>query len=194
MSNDDEALSRGVASTVLHVHRQLVNMWPKAVGDTTAASLALISTLHSNSELADLILHSAMFKAVMPKMAALKPNSDEVVTMLAVASRRRHPGATQRCNEPLISERIDRVQKALSSTLKEPLPSEIWKNNTAKLVCILCFHLSDSPLHALNSIFGSVVRSDTRRVDDLHEEQCSDPLDTLALCSIVDCVCGVLVA
>lgn len=164
------------------------------MSDAIVSDVALCSALNQYGDLIELKLPKSMVTRILPAMAKIRPNADEMALLLLCASKRRNAAAPKLCDDALIQPHIKNIECAIVSTLREPLPARAWLNPSTKLVCIYAFHMSESPLGVLNSVFGSVVRSDIRRCEDLHDMECgASQLDTLAMCRVVECLSSLLV-
>lgn len=189
----DEDVAREVVLILSKTHQRLGKFWDRFVSDVATSETALISSLQDYTELFEFIFPKLMAIRVLPFIQKLKLSNDELTLLLFCASRRRRREAQTLCTDETISPQIERVAKALQLTLNEPEPNKIWQNESTKLACLFAFHMSENPINSLNTIFGSVVRSDIRRCEDLHDESCSEPLDTLSMCRVVECLSKIIV-
>lgn len=189
----DEDVARETVLILSNVHGKVRDVWDRFVLDTQTAEIALISSLQDYTELFEFRFPKLMASRVLPSIQKLKPSNEELTLLLFCASRRRSREAQALCADETIAPFIERVAKALQLTLNEPEPKKIWQNESTKLACLFSFHMSENPINSLNILFGSVVRSDIRRCEDLHDESCSIPLETLYMCKIVECIAKIIV-
>jgi len=191
--SEEECLARAVVSVLAHAHRNITSAWERTVSDCTVSDIALFSVLHDNTDLIYLKLPKLMAARILQSIKQIRPNFEEIKLLLLCASRRRNAAALRLCEDTLIAPHITCVESALQFTLKEPIPAQTWSNPSTKLACVFSFHMFESPLDVLHTVFGSIVRADIRRCEDLHDCKCAHPLDTLAMCKTVECLSSVLV-
>jgi len=193
-ADDENELARSIVCILTNTQNAIASVHDRPVSDTAVAEIALMSTIHKNADIIELKLTKSMAVSVLGKIDKIKPSLDEVVLLLFCASRRNPtPTASRLFENSAVVEHVKRVEGALQNTLKEAVPSSAWASQTTKLACVLAFHVTSSPLDALNSIFGSIVRSDIRRSEDLHDSNSEVPLDSLELCRVVEALASVLV-
>ena len=195
--DDPTFLARESVSALARVQQAIANVWERPTTDHVVCAVALAAALQANADLVELKLTAPMARRVLPSLPKLRLDASAMRVLLLCASKRSsHSSATHElCAAPLVAARVSRVASALQLTLKEPLPSRTWETvPSSKLVCVLAFHMVDSPLDVLTAVFGVLNRSDVRRCEDLHEVTCAEPLDCYTMCLVVECVSNILVA
>lgn len=191
--SNEECLARESVGVLSRVQASLASLWEKPTSDAVVCTIALVAALDTKRELIDLKLPKLMAQRVCASIAKLNPDAPETIILLLSASKRKSTVAHGLCSNRLIAQKVDAVAGALQLTLKEQLPAQIWTNHASKLVCVMAFHGTESPLATLAAIFGVLNKSDVRRCEDLHDATCAAPLDTYAMCLVVECVVGLLV-
>tara|TARA_B100001057_G_scaffold405885_1_gene419017 strand:- start:410 stop:865 length:456 start_codon:yes stop_codon:yes gene_type:complete len=145
-----------------------------------------------SGDVVELICNKQLAKTVVANVAKIAPPTQDLSTLLTFAAAKTHPKAGEIVKEPLFVEREKRVRHALQFTITEESGSVMWERPMVKISCVLSFHMDASPVETLNAVFGSVVRSDLRRCEDLHEFETRDHLDTILAGNIVETVSDVL--
>ena len=80
------------------------------------------------------------------------------------------------------------VEKALLCTLAEAGVAIAWQKPSVQLAVLLTFQCKTPPLPTLDDILGAVIRSVSRRVDDLHYECLRETPDPASLCRAFEVV------
>ena len=125
------------------------------------------------SKLSLLELNDAEWCAVVARCCASRPNA--LMTKVATAVD--------------FVERVAAVEDALRCTLSEEGNKRAWAHSLqTRVAAVLCFQTSEPPYPALDAIFGSVVRSDLRKCEDLHSLQHERPMDIITLATVVESV------
>ena len=125
------------------------------------------------SKLPSFELNGAEWCAIVARCCASRPN--EMMLKVATAMDFR--------------ERVAAVEDALRCTLSESGNKRAWAQSLqTRVVAVLCFQTSEPPYQALDAIFGSVVRSDLRKCEDLHSSQHDRPMDIITLATMVESV------
>jgi hypothetical protein len=156
------------------------------------ACIAVCTSMVEFGDVVELICNKQLAKTVVANVAKIAPPPQDLSTLLTFAAAKTHPKAGGIVKEPLFVEREKRVRHALQFTITEEAGSAIWERPMVKISCVLSFHMDVSPLETLNTVFGSVVRSDLRRCEDLHESETRDHLDTILAGDMVETVSSVL--
>lgn len=158
---------------------RIATFWPRALDDATVLVVGFCGFLGGCGDVVELAC-SRQFAAA----AALQPpsvvalNDEEALLTLAAVAQKTAGGEV--CRQPLFAERVARVAAALQCTLAEPAASARWKRPAVQLACLVGFQASEPPFRLLDLIFGSIVRADVRRVEDLHYDSVeTSPIDVV---------------
>lgn len=76
------------------------------------------------------------------------------------------------------------IGNALRCTIAEQQQSQRWARAWNKALCYVATHLNE-PSTALESVIGTVVRSDSRRLDELHVTIDDNGCDTMLMSKII---------
>lgn len=185
--------SEVVGSILERTCNTISGVWSRHSNESCVCTILLFSLLEDYNDLMELKFPKRMVSCVIHTIPRLTPTADETTQILQYASHRKHLTASHLCEHNLVSQRIAQVEHCLQLTLKEPAPAKTWTNPTTKLVCVFLFHTKNFATITLQAILGAVVRADIRRCNDLHDCQCREPLDTLTMCALVECLSLLLV-
>lgn len=169
-----------VAHTILGVHTRLHPHWPIAISDEDALSIGMCGCIQNTGETIDMICNRHMAKVVRSNIASVSVNNAEFSALMKHVSTRGIDASSLNAL-PWFSDKRDRIYSALSCTLAERDAFAKWSRASVQLSCVLCMHCRENPIEKLDSILGAVVRSDVRRVDDLHFECVDETPDPFAL-------------
>ena len=182
-----------VAETIHKTRLEVSKVFHMPTSQQTMALISLCTSMARFSEVIELACTKQLSKAVIQHAAKITPTHEELSALLAHAATKAHKQAEALVSEPLFQERAARVQKALQFTISEASGTAAWKLPMVKIACVVAFQAVYPPTDTLNTIFGSVVRSDLRRCEDLHECETKNPIDTMLFGDIVQIVSEVLV-
>lgn len=74
-----------------------------------------------------------------------------------------------------------RVEHALQHTLAERVGGEAWRSPIVRALTVFLLHRQAQPHAPLGVVFGSIVRTDLRRLEDLHFQITQSPLQIIEL-------------
>lgn len=78
-----------------------------------------------------------------------------------------------------------RLERVLVATLQEKEQQQLWTRPHTQLCAVLAVHLDDDPEVALGKVLKLLVKSDTRRLEELSDELEDAPTDPLLLADVV---------
>jgi hypothetical protein len=170
--------------TVTNVKIRLKTLWPSEVDDLQAVLLGVAGTLAHPDCIVDLSAHRTLQAVLNGKLDHVKMNDAEFVLLCKCSAL-----SGSRATLPVVSKSIElhsKVVRALECTLAESASAELWKRPAVQNACLLSFFGVTSPVAALDAIFGSIVRSDIRRVEDLHFETTDNAADSVFLFNLAE--------
>ena len=185
MQYEPTAASAYVAQAVLAVHARLRPLWPIAIGDSNALAIGVCGVFTNASPTIDLVCHRRLGPIANVNLEKLAVNSAEFTVIMKHLSVR---GATIDGLETSewFRSRKARTEKALLCTLAEAGVASAWQKPGVQLAVVLTFQCKTPPLPTLDEIFGAVIRSDSRRVEDLHYECLHETPDPESLCKALE--------
>lgn len=187
--------AQSVVTDCLHKTRgNISDVFCMPVSWHDVACIAVCTSMAEFGDVVELICNKQLAKMVIANVAKIAPPPQDLSILLTYAAAKTHPKAGEIVKEPLFVEREKRVRHALQFTITEEAGSAMWERSMVKISCVLSFHMDASPVETLNAVFGSVVRSDLRRCEDLHESETKDHLDTVLAGDMVETVSDVLAA
>ena len=163
-----ESNNHVVAQAVLGVRTRLQSLWPVTVHDALALVIGVTGLLSKSSEVVELACERRFSPIVIRNHTAVSINAAELTVVLVAMSRRgivlENALAT---SEWFVDHKLS-VERAMSCTLAESASAALWAKQSVQLATILAFSCIPEVMPTLDAIFGAVVRSDARRVEDLH--------------------------
>jgi hypothetical protein len=164
------------------------------VSSEQVSLIVLASTLAHHKDVVEFCLPDKLARASLANLSSVTPSNEEADFLVSNIPNRASAKlkATNLASRDQFRNRAENVQNALSCTLAEPASKARWELPLVKVACVLAFQFSHSPVASLEQIFGSLVRSDLRRCDDLHEREAADPMDTILLAEVLECAAHAL--
>jgi hypothetical protein len=169
-----------LAHTVLGIRTRISEHWPIEVSDEDALAIGICCCLKNADETVAVLSNRNLTRVVSKNAKSISINDEEfgmIIKRLSLTL----VNATPLGSLTWFKEKRDRVGEALKCTLEEKGVAEVWKRVSVQLACVLAMYGTENPILKLDSVLGSVVRSDSRRVDDLHFECLGDPPDPFSL-------------
>lgn len=182
----------GAVACAASLRTRLAQRWPVALDDATVLTLGMACTLAHADDVVELTCSRALAPVVKRAKAELALNPEELTALLAgVAARGVAPDAA-RGDE--FDARRTRVARALACTLAEQGGARLWARPAVQIAAVLSFHAPAAPFATLDALFGSVVRSDVRRAEDLHVDEIAAPMSVMLLTRLLEAVASAALA
>ena len=159
------------APAVCELRQRIGAFWPRALDDTTVLVMGFCGFLGDCGGVVDLVCSHGLSTAIAAQPGgyeSISLNGEETFALLAAVSQR--AGMVEVCRDAAFVERAARLQAALECTLAEPAAAAVWRRPTVQLACVVAMQAREPPFALLDAVFGSIVRADVRRVEDLHYE------------------------
>lgn len=156
-----------VVNAIHGVKTRIRVFWPVEQSDTDAVMLGIACGLNHSRSVIDIICSRHCAASMQENVGKIRFNAEESVVALKVLSTR-NVTIGSLADDALFAELVSSMETALNCTLAEPLAKQLWLRPTVKVAASLSFLGTSEPLAALDVIFGSVVRADARRCEDLH--------------------------
>ena len=169
-----------ITHTVLGIRTRISEHWPIEVSDEDALAIGICCFLKNAEDTVAVISNRNLARVVSNNAKSIAINDDEfgmAIKRLSLTA----VNATALTSLEWFEEKRDRVREALKCTLEERGAAEVWRRPSSQLACVLAMYGTENPILKLDSVLGSIVRSDSRRVDDLHFECLGDPPDPFSL-------------
>jgi len=185
MQYDPTLASTHVAQAVLAVHGRLRALWPIMIADSNALVIGVCGVFTNAGPTIDLACNRRLGPIANANLKKLAVNTEEFTIIMKHLSVR---GATIDGLETSTWFRLrkSRVEKALLCTLAEAGAASAWQKHGVQLAVVLTLQCTTPPLPTLDEIFGAVIRSDSRRIDDLHYECLNEIPDPASLCKALE--------
>lgn len=181
-TNATAAVARSVRERVARIHAI-------PVGDVEALIVGTCCYLGNCDDVIELVCSRSLASRVREHKNGLAISTDEFVAMLSVVAARGIEGSV--ASNELFRERRTRVERAMLCTLTESAGKSAWSRAAVQVATVVAFQSREPPFDALTALFGSVVRSDVRRCEDLHYAESTDAMDTVLCAALVEAIVGV---
>jgi len=167
------------------VRDRLALLFPIEISDVDALVLGVACHL-KNEPLVDVCCSKRLAAVVRTNMTHLAITPEDAVDVLSdAAAAAATADVVAAATDPLFLERKLLLQRALSSTLLEPIGSSQWNRPGIHLASVVAF-VSESPIELLTRLFGTIVRTDVRKIEDLHFQFQEHQIDTILLSTILE--------
>jgi len=107
---------------------------------------------------------------------------DALFGALSVATN--HTSIEQISNDDEFKTMLGRMEAALRCTVEEKELKSTWARGWTKAACVVAMH-TDNHEDLVSSSLGSVVRADSRRLEELRNEIDDDEKETMMVSSVV---------
>lgn len=179
MNSEVAQISHTIGATRVALHK----IWPIPSNDTQTLILGLCATFANADDVIDLVCSKYLGLVVKKNLANIAVNNAEFVVIVSYAANR---GSNIALTSDWFNSRLTRIETSLLCTLSEPMALARWKHPGVKLAAVLAFQCKYPVLATLDALLGAVVRSDNRRIDDLHFESMEEQQDATALCQALE--------
>ena len=181
--------SAAAVSCVGSLRSRLLQRWPVALSDVEVLTLGLACTAAHSDAVLELVCSRALAPIAKRDCAELALNPEELTQLLALVATRTTT-ATVVLNTEFVARR-KKVEAALVCTLAETSGAKLWLRPCVQMTTLFSFHTTTPPFATLDALFGSVVRADVRRAEDLHFAELEEPMDVMTLTELVEAVARV---
>lgn len=194
---EQAAARQAVLSTIAALRAQIATFHHLLVNDAAILTIALLNRVDVGGELLDLEFAPDLAKKLKANRLKLACAPEEIAAILVLFTGScGNESVSALLAAPAIAERVAKVEGALKCTLLEKSQTQRWAMLPTKVAIGFCFHEpigSRLPTMALEAVIGGVVKSDVRRLEDVHDEMSTSPLDPLSLSALAACIASVCV-
>ena len=177
-----------VAGCVANLALRLARTLPRAISDAQVLMIGLCSVCAHADPTIELLCERRTAAAIIGELPEFAINVEEFKAIVVTLCSRSVSLVGK--DDTFFKERIAAIQTALSCTLLEDSAQRQWARDSTKLAVFLIFQSMFEPVPILDLVFDSVIRSDARRVDDLHFECRSQGVPPLLLASCLEACSG----
>ena len=193
----EQATSRqAVVATVSAIRAQIAKFHHLSLSDQSILTICLLNRVDVGGELLELQFPTDLAKRLRANRSKLDCAPEEVVSILCFCAAYSCDAAKTLLAAPAVAACVARLEGALRCTLLEKHPAQRWASPLVKVAMTLAFHepvTSPLPVLALEALVGGIVKSDLRRLEDVHDALSGAPLDPLTMTALVECVASVCV-
>jgi len=156
------------------------------LGSTLSAQECLATSLAAScprdrDAVLGFLLSTAANRLVDGHLDALALNDDEWEVLLGSKSVCLATATlSDVCDDASFNERRDAITAALRYSLAEPVAREQWRKPAARAACYLALH-SDNAERRISSTLGGLVKSDSRRLEDVRSAVEDEGADEMLL-------------
>lgn len=147
---------------------RISRVWPRSLDDATVLVVGFAGALSHLKEVVELVCSRQLSTALSTLKDPISLNEQETLALLAAVAAK--AVAADVCRNEAFVERAHSLAGALQCTLLEPSAMATFKRPAVQLALLVGMQGAEPPFGLLDSIFGSIVRADVRRVEDLHDE------------------------
>jgi len=163
-----------VASSVAH-----------RLDDKSALQLALACAMRDPEEVVGFLFPALVAKQVLKAPKSFALCHDEWMTLFGGnATPIRDGGLTQIVQSREFAPGAASMTTALRCTVAEQQQARIWARPWSQALCYLALHL-ESPDAMVESVLGTVVKADSRRIEELHCAIDDDGYETLLMSKVI---------
>ena len=175
-SNEAALLSTELCQRIAAIH-------PAAVRSDEALVIGIAAHVGS-SDVIELVCPRALAAKVVANMTSLSIGGEAFARLAAVVADR---GVDQHAvASDVFAERRKRVENALLCTVTETNGRKAWARPSVQACAVLAFQSATPPFDVLAVLFGTVVRSDLRRLEDLHFQENESPADAVLCARLIE--------
>jgi hypothetical protein len=148
--------------------------------------LALLCSLHDPQDVVEFLFHKGIAARAIScvKELRLTGGAEWAALFGSQAQLVANELDSALLKDPTFKRESDRLATALRCTLAEPDLKQNWNRAWVKAAALFALHV-DSYEHTLSSTIGSVVRADSRRLEELKNNIDEDDVDIMFLSSII---------
>lgn len=159
-----------VSKSILDVRSRISLVWPVDVSDDDALAIGVCGCIKKSQNVIRFICNRNLADIVLENIETISFNNAEFVMVLRQLTSK-NIDTTSLESSTWFQEKVERIQDAFKCTLLEKIAAAQWQRNSVKLACVIAMHCFENPIETLDSIFCTpLVRSDGRRIDELHFE------------------------
>ena len=187
MSKTAEAASarQQVVSSIRQRVNAQVGSWLTA---EECVQISLACATRDCSELLKMLFATNVANAAFAKKSSLEINEEEWKTLFgAEAIVTRQSNLSMALTDATFADSLERLSSALRCTISEKIQSKAWTRPWVKTVCFLAMHLENTEEHIAASL-GSIVRADSRRLEDFRAYLEEDGCDILVLAHVIETI------
>ena len=173
-------MAAAIAHTIIGIRTRIAGLWPVHIADDDALAVGICCCLNRAHETVDVVCDRNLARVIKKNLEIVAMNDDELGTVIEFLASKSIDAAALESIEWFKSQR-GRIEDALRCTLSENRQADSWKRPSVQMACVLAFNCTENPILKLDRVLSSVVKSDTRRVDDVHFECLEKPPDPFSL-------------
>ena len=165
--------------TRVHGH---VGSWLK---DHECIQVALCASLREPEEPTEFLFRKEIARAILEKKRQLATNAHEWDALFGALAVAHSPSKVEKlASDEDFNSMLARMEIALRCTTEEKELKQTWARGWTKAACVIAMH-TDSHEDLVASSVGSVVRADSRRLEELRNEIDDDEAETMMLSSAI---------
>lgn len=158
--------------------QQHVASWFK---DSECVQIALSASLREPEETMQFLFRKEVAKASMLKRKQLALNVHEWDALFGSLAVANSPSAIENvASDEQFKTMLKRIEAALRCTIEERELNATWARPWTKAACVVAMH-TETHEDMMSSSLGSVVRADSRRIEELRNEIDDDETETMML-------------
>lgn len=168
-----------------NVKHRITRLFAHRLDDKQVLQLAVACAMREPDDVVGFLFPAPVAKAAAKLVAESALTPDEWCDIFGIdLNPLRDGGITKAVQSSEFQGPIESIGAALRMTVSESQQGVRWKRAWNRALCYVASHL-DEPKGALESVIGTVVRSDYRRLEELHGQMDDDGYDTMLMSKII---------
>lgn len=153
--------------------------------DKTSLQLAIASAMRSPDEVIGFMFSQNVARQALQKTNQLALTRDEWAALFGgEATPLRDGGLGALVQSREFQPGVKRIAQALRCTVNEIAQAQVWMRPWGQTLCYVAIHLNE-PEVTLESVLGTVVKADSRRMEELHSQIDDDGCETMLMASAI---------
>lgn len=154
---------------------------PQRLDDKSSLQLAIACAMREPEDIVGFLFPTLVAKLALKSVKELALTTAEWHTLFGGdATPLRDAGLPRLVSTADFRPSRDSIATALRCTVAEQQQGLVWGRPWAQALCYVAMHLEE-PDARIESVLGTVVRSDTRRVEELHARMDEDGYDIMLM-------------
>lgn len=162
------------------------------LSDKEVMKVALGSALRTPSDVIGFMYQRGIVRQLL-ELPSLSISEDELLVLLQnIRSLNINAAAYEELRQRThVQVQVESIAASLRSTLQEEQPAALWRCPAVQIAAVVAMDVQCTE-KALETLLGCLLRSDTRRIDDLRGEGERYGVDTITQCGIIDMIVSTL--
>tara|TARA_B110000858_G_scaffold102713_1_gene117787 strand:+ start:49 stop:615 length:567 start_codon:yes stop_codon:yes gene_type:complete len=177
--------SRSRADVFALIRQRVASVVPQRLDDKNVLQLALVCGMRENEAVVGMLFPPLVERTAARQKDALAITSLEWQILFGTGTvPLKDGGLTKLVLSEEFQKPTHRLEAAMRNTIAESIPSAMWQKAWARALCYVGMHMYD-PDTSIESVLGTLVKADSRRMEELTAEVDDEGCDTMLMSKIV---------